>query len=73
MPRARRHSDLPSATPWATTQTCLRSLGLRPGFFKRQWGNEITTPDTSQPLALNVFSVLYKKGGVCSSDLDRQD
>lgn len=38
------HSDLPK----------------KPGFSKRQWRNEITTPDTSQPLALNVFSVLYR-------------
>lgn len=72
MPRARRHSDLRSALPWPTTQTCL-SLALRPGFANRQWGDEITTPDTSQPLALNVYSVLYKEGGVCSSGLDRQD
>lgn len=66
MLRARRHSDLPSAIPWPTTQTCLRSLGLRPGFSKRQWGNEITTPDTGQPLALNVF-LFYTKRKECAA------
>lgn len=67
MARARRHSDLASAIPWPSTQTCL-SWGLRPGFAKRQWGNEIPTPDTGQPLALNVFFCFIQRG-VCAAQV----
>lgn len=37
-------------------------LALRLAFSNRHWKNDITTPDTSQPLALNVFSCFIRRG-----------
>lgn len=64
MPRARRHSDLPSAMPRPTTQTCLRRLD-----FPRGSGGMRSPHQIPVSLLPSMFLLLYTKRGKCAAQV----